>query len=239
MSDDVDWDWSAVGSCFDVLVEPHEQFSALGPRAPVDDWVSTALRQALRGVPPGRVLDMGCGTGRAAALALAAGHHVRLIDASEAMLERAASRLAQVPLDRFELHRVDVLADLRKATTRYDLVLGVGEVLAYLPTPNRVVTLLCKRLRTGGRFLGTYMRRQELLRRLSASQVVRDDGDVLVLVERDNLPDGRTLWAQAFSDDYAAGLVAAAGLQLDELAASEGAARGGLLASRPCSPLSC
>lgn len=53
----------------------------------------TAIAEALRGVPPGRALDMACGTGRLSERLVAAGHRVTGVDSTAEMLTRARKRL--------------------------------------------------------------------------------------------------------------------------------------------------
>jgi SAM-dependent methyltransferase len=80
------------------------------PREGYADWAATyderanptialeepAVHGLLAGVPPGRALDVGCGTGRHTAWLAAAGHDVVGIDPSPEMLARARRRLPDV-----------------------------------------------------------------------------------------------------------------------------------------------
>ena len=82
----------------------------MGPREGYADWAATyderanrtialeepAVHGLLAGVPPGRTLDVGCGTGRHTAWLAAAGHDVVGIDPSTEMLARARERLPGV-----------------------------------------------------------------------------------------------------------------------------------------------
>jgi SAM-dependent methyltransferase len=82
----------------------------VGPREGYADWAATyderanrtialeepAVHGLLADVPPGRALDVGCGTGRHTAWLAAAGHDVVGIDPSPQMLARARERLPGV-----------------------------------------------------------------------------------------------------------------------------------------------
>jgi SAM-dependent methyltransferase len=60
---------------------------------PAGPWVDAVHDRLVRaGRPAASILDAGCGTGRHAAGLIARGHHVDLVDASPALLARAAGR---------------------------------------------------------------------------------------------------------------------------------------------------
>jgi ubiquinone/menaquinone biosynthesis C-methylase UbiE len=62
-----------------------------GPN-PLIDVEEVALRSLLADVPPGRALDVACGTGRVTAILAELGHDVTAVDATPAMLARAEAK---------------------------------------------------------------------------------------------------------------------------------------------------
>jgi 2-polyprenyl-3-methyl-5-hydroxy-6-metoxy-1,4-benzoquinol methylase len=72
----------------------------------------------------GRILDVGCGTGRHASLLSDLGFHVTGTDISEAMLEIARSRAST----QFEVAAIDALAS---RAGEFDLVYSLFDVLSY------------------------------------------------------------------------------------------------------------
>jgi SAM-dependent methyltransferase len=91
-------------------------------------WLGQKLLPELerRGLRHGRVLDVGCGTGRAFEPLLSRGWKVHGCDLSPAMLERAREQFG----DRVELD----VADMRQLPVfgRFDLVLVLNDALNYL-----------------------------------------------------------------------------------------------------------
>jgi len=90
-------------------VGPKEGYAAWAPtyderRNAMIALEEPAVRRLVAGVPAGRALDVGCGTGRHMARLAAAGHHVVGIDPSPEMLAVARERLpgAELRLGGFE-----------------------------------------------------------------------------------------------------------------------------------------
>ena len=98
------------------------------------DKVEAVLLDALADRPPGRLLDIGTGTGRiASVLAPHAGHVVGL-DRSPEMLRLARSRLQDLPADKWELVQGDFSALPFEAETFDTIVLH--QVLHYAHEPD-------------------------------------------------------------------------------------------------------
>jgi 2-polyprenyl-3-methyl-5-hydroxy-6-metoxy-1,4-benzoquinol methylase len=231
---DPSWDWSRVGRCFNALADSHDAFSSEpkehGIAPPLlDRWVEQFTHDFARR-PPARVLELGAGSGRITEQLVGAGHRCILVDASTRMLQLASDRLAQTGTENVELRRTDAIEYLAGSTARFDLISAVGEVIAYVSSPARLLQMIGQRLEPTGQLVFTYMRREGLLPRLTHREVASDDGRVLVLLERANLPGGLRLWARAFADSELAAMMEGAGLQVSELIANPGEARGGLLA---------
>lgn len=217
---DPSWDWSRVGRCFDALADSHDAFSAEPKEhstAPplLDRWVEQFTHDFAR-KPPVRVLELGAGSGRITEQVVRAGHRCILVDASPRMLQLASDRLARTGTENVELRRADAIKYLAGSTARFDLISAVGEVIAYVSSPARLLQLIGQRLEPTGQLVLTYMRREGLLPRLAPDEVAADDGSVLVLLERANLPGGLRLWARAFADSELAAMTEGAGLQVSE-----------------------
>jgi SAM-dependent methyltransferase len=112
-------------------------------------------QQLLEHLPPATsaVLDVGGGAGHQSFPLAALGYDVTLLDPSPAMLDKARSRLEQLPTD--VQHRVTLLqADGEHAEEavhgrQFEAVLCHG-VLGYLDQPDLVVTQLCRCVAPGG-----------------------------------------------------------------------------------------
>ncbi|KUP97840.1 class I SAM-dependent methyltransferase [Thermobifida cellulosilytica] len=107
-----------------------------------------ALLDLLDAAPGERVLDAGCGTGEHVAQLAAAGVDAVGVDASPAMVRRAAARFPGI--------RVSV-ADLRDLPFReeFDAVLS-NAVLHWVPEAGRAAACLYSALRPGGRLVAEF-----------------------------------------------------------------------------------
>lgn len=99
-----------------------------------EDWTRMIERIAapfgLAG--PGRLLDVGCGTGKSFLPWVARGWSVVGCDSSPAMLRRAAAKAPpEVRLVEADARRLGVLG-------RFDLVLALDDVVNYVPSPSLV-----------------------------------------------------------------------------------------------------
>ena len=97
----------------------------------------------LEPIPPGRALDLACGTGRHARRLVELGHQVEGVDLTPQMLQRAA---VNVPQARF---REGDLRSIPLPSGELDLVV-CGLALAHVPDLHGAVTELARVLRPGG-----------------------------------------------------------------------------------------
>jgi ubiquinone/menaquinone biosynthesis C-methylase UbiE len=95
---------------------------------------------------PGRALDAACGTGRQSAVLAELGHEVVGVDATDAMLERAQTR---VPAADF---RHGLLTELPVETGSFDLAV-CSLALTHLEDPAPAIRELARVVRDGGRVM--------------------------------------------------------------------------------------
>jgi SAM-dependent methyltransferase len=107
-------------------------------------WVECALTLFRRyhpsGVSAARVLDLGCGTGRAALELSRLGYQVTGVDASTDMLSIAAERLSLL-----DVAPVLVCQDMRRldlGNQRYQLAVALCDTFNYLTRPSELVSVL-------------------------------------------------------------------------------------------------
>jgi SAM-dependent methyltransferase len=105
-----------------------------------------AMRQIRRSAPPGRMLDIGCGTGRLDAMALKRGYDPLGIEISPAMAARAVQRLGP------ERVRMGRLRELDLPVGSFDLAVGIS-YMEHEPDPLPVLRHLRELLKPGGVFL--------------------------------------------------------------------------------------
>jgi SAM-dependent methyltransferase len=117
-------------------------------------WYVALARRVLGG--PGRILELGCGTGRLTIALARAGHHVVGVDASETMLARLRARLERLPPSvraRVRLVKADLIdVDLGE---RFPLIVSAFNVLEHLYTRVELAACLARvdaHLAEGGRF---------------------------------------------------------------------------------------
>jgi len=103
------------------------------------------------------VLDAGCGAGRFAEVALAAGACVVAVDLSEAVFACQAT-LSRFPRERFLVLRADIF-DLPLKPDSFDLVYSLG-VLHHTPDPPGAVRALARYVRPGGRLATWFYERR-------------------------------------------------------------------------------
>lgn len=104
------------------------------------------VRTLLADLPPGRVLDAACGTGRHAAHLAAAGHEVVGVDASEAMLAHARRRLPEADLRVGELTRLPLEDESVSGAV-------CALALSHLPELSPAIAELGRVLAPGGRLI--------------------------------------------------------------------------------------
>lgn len=105
-----------------------------------------AVRRLLDEIPPGRVLDAACGTGRHTQYLFARGHRVFGVDRTPAMLQIARKKVAAA---RF---LVGDLEELPLASAGLDLAICTL-ALTHLPSLGRAVAELARVVRPGGRLI--------------------------------------------------------------------------------------
>jgi SAM-dependent methyltransferase len=111
-------------------------------------WVDLLSR--LMAPPPGRVADLGCGTGSLSVLLAAGGYQVTGLDLSSAMVERARAKASHAAVD-IDFRVGDAaVPDLEPAS--YDVVLARHVVWA-LPDPVRSLAAWAGLLAPGGRLV--------------------------------------------------------------------------------------
>ncbi len=136
-------DWDATAATFDD--EPDH-----GLRDPAVRAAWAALLTRHLPPPPCDLVDLGCGTGSLAVLLAEAGHRVRGVDSSPAMVEAARSKAEAVGVQ-VELAVGDAAAP-PYAPSSCDVVL-VRHVLWALPDPAAAVARWARLLRPGGRLV--------------------------------------------------------------------------------------
>jgi ArsR family transcriptional regulator len=113
--------------------------------------VEAACRRALAGVPVGRLVDIGTGTGRMIELFAPAADQALGIDRSPEMLRLARAKLAEAGLASAELRQGDMYA-LPLASGAADTVI-VHQVLHYAQNPAAALAEAARLLAPGGRLL--------------------------------------------------------------------------------------
>ncbi len=96
---------------------------------------------------PGRMLDLGCGTGRHLEHFARLGWEVAGVDLSEPMLERAAAKLSDLPPGRCQLYRADLLdLDFLPAGS-FDAVICMFSTLGMIATAELRQRAVCQAVR--------------------------------------------------------------------------------------------
>ncbi len=122
-----------------------------------------ALRRIRRRAPAGRLLDVGCGDGRLAALALRAGYDALGIELSPRMAAKAAGRLGR------ERVLVGRLEDAALPPASFDVVTAIS-YLEHDPQPAALLARLHALLRPGGALFIKVPNYASLLRRLRGAR---------------------------------------------------------------------
>lgn len=158
---------------------------------PVEPWVE-AVDESLRaaGFSTAQVLDAGCGTGRHAAALIERGHHVTLLDASEALIAIARNRCPDAPA---------VVTDLCEPaiTGAFDAVTARGVLNDLLTDDERAdaVNAFARLTRAGGVLVldvrEATMSQQRADGVWRTAEVDLQDGSKLRFVSRPTWSDGR------------------------------------------------
>lgn len=126
-----------------------EQWDELRRLHSPDRLVEDALVDALGDVPPGRLLDIGTGSGRMAELFAPHAELVVALDKSLDMLRVARAKLQHLPAEQVELVQGDFAA-LPFAAQSFDTVL-LHQVLHFAQEPSSVMAEAARVTRPGGR----------------------------------------------------------------------------------------
>ncbi len=116
------------------------------PLLPLTGWRKKIARYALEGLPKGRLLDVGCGTGYLLSLAKSFGYSVCGVDPSHGMLEKAKAQGIFQPHELF-LTPVDQLPFENES---FDIVIASGS-LVHVPKLKEGALEISRVLRRGGR----------------------------------------------------------------------------------------
>jgi ubiquinone/menaquinone biosynthesis C-methylase UbiE len=150
-----DWHWNEfqqVGTDYADVQEVAKYDARMSTFRNVEAENSRTLE--LLGLPPGsRVLEIGCGTGRFARAAAAAGHQVTAVDVSPVMLEYVAQKAREESLSGIETRHAGFLS-MDLPGDRFDGVVSTA-CLHHLPDLWKLVALenVCRALKPEGQFV--------------------------------------------------------------------------------------
>ena len=129
------------------------------------------------------ILELGCGTGAHAEYLARMGYHVRGIDMSEGMIEKAQRRLAKLPGDIAQRLSFSV-SDIRNARLKktYDITIALFHVMSYQNTNldlMKVLQTAYNHLKINGLFLFDYWYGPSVLTELPETRVKRFENDAI------------------------------------------------------------
>jgi ubiquinone/menaquinone biosynthesis C-methylase UbiE len=131
------------------------------------------MLNAVKPVPTDRVLDVGCGTGRAAMTLAPLVAHVTGIDLTEAMLEQARQSQAAANISNMEWRQGDVTA-LPFADGEFTLV-TCSAMLHHVAEPARVLAEMSRVCARGGRVMAIDVNpKKEKVPAFDAIEILRD-----------------------------------------------------------------
>ncbi|MET9735401.1 class I SAM-dependent methyltransferase [Streptomyces sp. NPDC006458] len=183
-------DWDAEAAAFDD--EPDHGLRDPAVRLAWADRLRDWLPPA-----PADLLDLGCGTGSLSLLAAEQGHRVTGVDGSQAMVDRARTKLA----GRDAAFLVGDAAAPPVGEQLHDVVL-VRHVLWTLPHPGRALRRWRALLRPGGRMVlveGVWGTLAPV--GIPAGQLTALLAPVAVRLRVERLSDDAALWGRAVSDE--------------------------------------
>ena len=129
------------------------------------------------------ILELGCGTGAHAAYLARMGYHVRGIDISESMIERAQQRLSKLPdniAQRLSFSVRDICSVRLEET--YDIVIALFHVMSYQNTNSdflKALNTAYDHLENDGLFLFDYWYGPSVLTELPATCLKRFENDAI------------------------------------------------------------
>ncbi len=150
-----DWQWNEiqqVGTDYADVAEVEKYDTRMATFRDVDGE-NRATLELLALSLGSTVLEIGCGTGRFARAAAAAGHRVTAVDVSPVMLEYVAHKAREQGLDSIELQHAGFLT-MDLPAERFDAVVSVA-CLHHLPDVWKLLALenVCRALKPGGQFV--------------------------------------------------------------------------------------
>ena len=132
------------------------------------------------------ILELGCGAGAHAEHLARIGYHVRGIDISEGMIERAQQRLSKLPdniAQRLSFSVSDICSARLEET--YDIVIALFHVMSYQNTNSdflKVLNTAYDHLENNGLFLFDYWYGPSVLTELPATRVKRFENDAIHVI---------------------------------------------------------
>lgn len=143
-------------ACFDALAHQYlASYAADSLNGHVLRVRQTRLLELVQDLPPGRILDVGCGPAVLAPELVARGHEYVGIDASRGMIDTARSGLLALERLSFAIAGAEHLPFKHGA---FDIVICIG-VLDRLPKPERALVEMARVLRPGGLLLASFPNR--------------------------------------------------------------------------------
>jgi len=147
----------APGGAALATIDDHHVVAAYARWAPIYDWsfgafTSAACRAAvaeMNRLPPGRILELGVGTGISLPL-YDSKHRIVGIDLSRDMLDRARKRVAEDQLSHVEALEVMDAGALTFPDQSFDASMAMF-VITVVPDPARVLSEMIRVVRPGGR----------------------------------------------------------------------------------------
>ena len=132
------------------------------------------------------ILELGCGTGAHAEYLARMGYHVRGIDMSAGMIERAQRRLAKLPGDIAQRLSFSV-SDIRNARLKktYDITIALFHVMSYQNTNRDLMKVLhaaYDHLKINGLFLFDYWYGPSVLTELPETRVKRFENNAVHVI---------------------------------------------------------
>ena len=134
----------------------------------------------------GRIVDLGCGTGKWAAKIARSGYHVTCVDISARMLDESRAKLADAAKGRAEFLQADLCDMAAIPDASFACAVALGDPIGCTESPAKAMKEIRRILAPGGVLIATFDNR------LAAIDFYLDAGDIGELTRF--LRDGRTHW---------------------------------------------